>query len=139
MKVLLTGATGLIGGEIAGRLVGLGHEVVAVSRRRGAPRLLGTQAVRLDFGSAVPTDWLGRLADVDAVVNCVGVLQGERRDSPEAAHARGPAVLFAACEAAGVRRVIHFSASASTAARGPRSRRARRRGTRTCRHAISTG
>jgi uncharacterized protein YbjT (DUF2867 family) len=110
MKVLLTGANGLIGGEIAGRLVGLGHEVVAVSRRRQALRSLGTQTVCLDFRSAVLTDWLGYLADVDAVINCVGVLQGHGTDSTEAAHARGPAVLFEACEAAGVRRVIHFSA-----------------------------
>ena len=110
MKVLLTGATGLIGGEIAGRLVGLGHEVVAVSRRREGRRLLGTQTVCLDFRGAVLADWLGHLADIDAVVNCVGVLQGNFTDSPEAAHAHGPAVLFEACEAAGVRRVIHFSA-----------------------------
>lgn len=110
MKVLLTGASGLIGGEIAGRLVGLGHEVVAVSRRRGEQRFLAAQTVCLDFRSAALTDWLGHLADVDAVVNCVGVLQGNGSDSPEAAHARGPAVLFEACEAAGVRRVIHFSA-----------------------------
>ena len=76
MKVLLTGATGLIGGEIAGRLIGLGHEVVAVSRRREGRRLLGTQTVCLDFRGAVLADWLGHLADIDAVVNCVGVLQG---------------------------------------------------------------
>ena len=44
------------------------------------------------------------------MVNCVGVLQGNGSDSPEAAHARGPAVLFEACEVADVRRVIHFSA-----------------------------
>ena len=110
MKVLLTGATGLIGGEIAGRLVGLGHEVVAVSRRREGRRLLGTETISLDFRSAILADWLGYLADVDAVVNCVGVLQGNGSDSTEAAHALGPAVLFEACEAAGVRRVIHFSA-----------------------------
>jgi uncharacterized protein YbjT (DUF2867 family) len=105
MKVLVTGATGLIGGEIAGRLLGLGHEVVAISRRRGP----GNPAP-LDFRSAVLADWLGLLAGVDAVVNCVGVLQRAGTDSPEAAHARGPALLFEACEAAGVRRVIHFSA-----------------------------
>ena len=82
MKVLLTGATGLIGGEIAGRLVGLGHEVVAVARRREARYLLGTQTVCLDFKGAVLADWLGHLADIDAVVNCVGVLQGNSTDSP---------------------------------------------------------
>ena len=74
MKVLLTGATGLIGGEITGRLIGLGHEVVAVSRRREGRRLLGTQTVYLDFRGAVLADWLGHLADIDAVVNCVGAL-----------------------------------------------------------------
>jgi uncharacterized protein YbjT (DUF2867 family) len=110
MKVLLTGAAGLIGGAIASRLVGLGYEVVAVSRRREARCLVATETISLDFRSAVPADWLGYLADVDAVINCVGVLQGTGSDSPEAAHALGPAVLFEACEAVGVRRVIHFSA-----------------------------
>jgi uncharacterized protein YbjT (DUF2867 family) len=83
MKVLLTGATGLIGAEIAGRLVGLGHEVVAVSRRRVTQRQLGTRTVCLDFGSAVLNDGLGHLAGVDAVVNCVGVLQDSARTHPK--------------------------------------------------------
>ena len=38
MRVVLTGATGLIGGEIAGRLVGLGHEVLAEVSRETRPR-----------------------------------------------------------------------------------------------------
>jgi uncharacterized protein YbjT (DUF2867 family) len=89
-------------GEIAGRLVGLDHEVVAVFRRCETQRLLGTQSVGLAFRSATP--------DVDAATNCVGVLQGNGSDSLDAPHARGPAVLLGPCEAAGVRRVIHFSA-----------------------------
>jgi uncharacterized protein YbjT (DUF2867 family) len=44
------------------------------------------------------------------VVNCAGVLQDSARDSTGAAHRDGPAALFAACEAAKVKRVIHFSA-----------------------------
>jgi nucleoside-diphosphate-sugar epimerase len=81
-----------------------------VSRGRGTHRLLGMHAVGLDFRSATLVDWLVYLADVDAVIDCVGVLQGNGSGSPEASHARGPAVLFDACEAVGVRRVIHFSA-----------------------------
>jgi uncharacterized protein YbjT (DUF2867 family) len=44
------------------------------------------------------------------VVNAAGVLQNNRCDSTDAAHNRAPRALFAACESAGVRRVIHFSA-----------------------------
>jgi uncharacterized protein YbjT (DUF2867 family) len=110
MKVLVVGATGLIGGEIAGALVARGHRVVAVSRPGGTRHPMEADVVALDFATATTADWAGVLTDVDAVVNCVGVLQASGRDSPEAAHARGPEVLFAACEAAGVRRVIHFSA-----------------------------
>jgi uncharacterized protein YbjT (DUF2867 family) len=109
MKVLVAGATGLIGGEIAGRLLALGHGVTAVSRS-GSSRSMGGEAVALDYATATTADWLRHLAGVDAVINCVGVLQASGRDSPDAAHARGAEILFAACEAAGVRRVIHFSA-----------------------------
>jgi uncharacterized protein YbjT (DUF2867 family) len=43
-------------------------------------------------------------------VNCAGALQSGPGDSLSGVHEKGPAALFAACEAAGVRRVIHFSA-----------------------------
>jgi uncharacterized protein YbjT (DUF2867 family) len=44
------------------------------------------------------------------VVNCAGVLQDSPREDTEGVHASGAAALFAACEAYGVRRVVHFSA-----------------------------
>jgi uncharacterized protein YbjT (DUF2867 family) len=110
MRVLVTGAGGLIGGAVAGALAGRGHSVVAASRPGGARGPMGTDPVALDFATATAGDWTAALAGVDAVVNCVGVLQASTRDSPEAAHARGPEVLFAACEAAGVGRVVHLSA-----------------------------
>jgi uncharacterized protein YbjT (DUF2867 family) len=110
MKVLVTGASGLIGGEISGALLARGHAVVALARP-GARRLpMGAAPVLLDLAAATAADWGRLLAGVDAVVNCVGVLQASAADSPDAAHATGPARLFAACEAAGVRRVLHFSA-----------------------------
>jgi uncharacterized protein YbjT (DUF2867 family) len=54
--------------------------------------------------------WSPYLEGVDAVVNCAGVLGGSASDSTDAAHRKGPSTLFAACEQAGVKRVIHFSA-----------------------------
>jgi uncharacterized protein YbjT (DUF2867 family) len=57
-----------------------------------------------------PEHWQVHLRGVDAVVNCVGVLQQGPHDSPDAVHAAAPAALFKACEQAGIRKVIHFSA-----------------------------
>ena len=110
MRVLLTGASGLIGTAVAARLLTEGHEVVAVGRRAGAPRV-GLRWVALDMRDAGELGrWLPHLAGVDAVVNCAGVLQDSPIESTTAAHKTGPTALFAACERAGVRRVIHLSA-----------------------------
>jgi uncharacterized protein YbjT (DUF2867 family) len=67
--------------------------------------------ISLDIRSAnCPEDWVPHLKGIDAVVNCAGVLQDGGQDSTDAAHATGPAALFAACEQVGVRRIIHLSA-----------------------------
>jgi uncharacterized protein YbjT (DUF2867 family) len=110
LRVLLTGATGLIGTATLAKLLAEGHEVVALARHAGrsAP---GVRWVALDFRKAEhPEQWLPHLAGVDAVINCVGVLQDGARDSTHAAHTSGAAALFAACAKAGVRRLVHLSA-----------------------------
>jgi uncharacterized protein YbjT (DUF2867 family) len=67
--------------------------------------------VSLDIAGATrPEDWLACLADIDAVVNCAGVLQDSPADSTRGVHADGVAALFAACERGGIRRVVHLSA-----------------------------
>jgi len=113
MRVLLTGATGLIGSAVLARLQAEGHEVAAVTRRTGstAYRLSPARWIKLDIARATrPEDWRPHLQGVDAVVNCAGVLQDSGADSTAAVHRDGPAALFAACEDAGVRRVIQVSA-----------------------------
>jgi uncharacterized protein YbjT (DUF2867 family) len=57
-----------------------------------------------------PEDWLAAIGGADAIVNCAGVLQDGAEDSTAAVHITGPRALFAACERAGVRRVVHLSA-----------------------------
>src|SRR5690606_401978 len=47
---------------------------------------------------------------VDAVLNCAGVFQDSPRDSTGGVHVAGPAALYRACMAAGIRRVVHLSA-----------------------------
>lgn len=113
MRVLLAGANGFIGAHVAAALRAAGHTVVPASRRA----LPGGIAV--DFNRDTGADaWRPRLAGIDAVVNCVGILQDSGGQSSDAIHHLAPKALFAACVAAGVRRVIHVSAISADADAG---------------------
>jgi uncharacterized protein YbjT (DUF2867 family) len=109
--VLVVGATGLVGSALCARLVAEGFHVIGATHRRRRPSQPGIHRVRIDIAQMVdPERWLPLLANVDAVVNCAGVLQDGGADSVQAVHQTGPAALFAACERAGISRVIHLSA-----------------------------
>jgi uncharacterized protein YbjT (DUF2867 family) len=114
LRVLLIGASGLIGTAVLARLRAEGHEIVAVTRSGGSADRwqFASRWVAMNIARATkPEAWLPHLAGVDAVVNCAGVLQDSPRDSSTAGvHTHGIAALFAACERAGVRRIVHLSA-----------------------------
>lgn len=111
MKVLVTGASGLIGAALCARLAAERHELVRVLHRAGFAPVPEGPPVLLDMAKALrPQDWTPHLIGVDAVVNCAGVLQDSVRENTRDVHATGASALFAACEQAGVRKVIHFSA-----------------------------
>ena len=112
MRVLVVGATGLIGSAAAARLVSLGHTVIAVVRvnDRAARRLPTAETIVVDLQQATePEAWRPHLAGVDAVVNCAGLLQASH-GALRKVHGEAVGALFAACEATGVRRVVHVSA-----------------------------
>lgn len=112
MRILITGATGFVGGHIAHALLNQGHEVVAAVRRPEAiiPRP-GLSAIPADFArDFAPEDWLPRLAGVDAVVNCVGIIAEAGRNTFDALHTQAPVALFESCVRAGVRKVVQISA-----------------------------
>lgn len=113
MRVLITGATGFIGGALARALLAQGHELICAVR----------EPARLDLGpgpwSALQVDlqtmpgsawWQPHLQGVDAVVNAVGILREAPGRSFEALHARAPTELFMAAAAAGVKTVVQVSA-----------------------------
>lgn len=118
MRVLVAGAYGFIGAYIAARLLRDGHEVVGAGRdiAFASQRYPHLRWIAADFRTDQAEDWARRLRGFEAVVNCVGVLGDGGRDSTEAAHVAGADALFAGCEAAGVRRVIHISAVGASAA-----------------------
>ncbi len=69
------------------------------------------EAIAADFNRDVTLEaWRSRLAGVEAVINCAGVLHGGRGQNIEAIHATAPIALFDACAAAGIRRVVQVSA-----------------------------
>ncbi|PCK81717.1 SDR family oxidoreductase [Rhizobium sophoriradicis] len=111
MKILVIGATGLVGSAVCAGLATGGHNVISAVRPGKQPDGgLGTW-VEVDIAKAVePSDWLPHLEGIDAVVNCAGALQDGMRHNMTAVHAQGPRALFSACEQSGVRRIIHFSA-----------------------------
>jgi uncharacterized protein YbjT (DUF2867 family) len=113
MRILITGATGFIGRQIAGALIAAGHSLrCAVRDTRRARRMFPRQdVVACNFNRDVtPEVWRTRLEGIDAVVNCAGILQSRGRQKMAAIHDAAPKALFEACAGTGVGRVVHISA-----------------------------
>lgn len=113
MRVLVTGANGFIGAHVVSALAEAGYSVVrAVRRPRGRSfHSGGIRDVAVDLNTdTLPAAWMPRLAGMDAVVNCAGILKPRWSQDMAAIHVDAPAALFQACESSGVRRVVQVSA-----------------------------
>lgn len=113
MKVLILGATGLVGSRALRALRAAGCTVIGASRRHPADEHPDSW-IEIDFGRMTgEDDWLPVLAGVDVVVNCIGIIREEQAGDFDRLHRAAPIVLFAACERLGVRRVVQVSALGS--------------------------
>ena len=113
MRCLVTGAYGFIGREVAGALLSKGVTVIGAGRDLvfGRRILPGAEWIACDFNrDRRVADWLPRLEGIDAVVNCVGILQTTMRDDAQRIHGDATVALFEACAAARVPRIVHLSA-----------------------------
>lgn len=111
MKVLVIGATGMLGRAIVAALRDQGHRVVALSRS-GHPVPGAEQAVRLDVTRLDSwRDWARYLTGMEAVVNVAGTVQQTHWGArAQALDDLAPALLFGACSRRRIQRIIHVSA-----------------------------
>jgi UDP-glucose 4-epimerase len=105
MRIAITGFTGLVGGALARRLAGAGHELVRIGRGDASD-------VRFDLAAG----WRihgAALRGCDALVHAAGVTDEDFRD-PTAAFAKareGAAALIEAARAGGVARLAYVSSA----------------------------
>ncbi len=113
MRCLVTGGYGFIGSEVVAALRREGLTVIGCGRDLELTRRINPDIewIACDFNIDVTqAHWAPRLAGIDVLVNCVGILQGSLRDRPERIHTQATIALFEAAVAAGVRRIVHISA-----------------------------
>ncbi|MDH2917687.1 MAG: NAD(P)H-binding protein [Sideroxydans sp.] len=106
MKILICGASGFVGRHLTQALRDEGHNVVRAVRSPSE-----ANDIAVDFCHDTHADiWLPRLANIDVVINAVGVLRDSVKNPMSALLSHTPVALFAACEKSNVPRVIQVSA-----------------------------
>ena len=113
MKVLVTGATGFIGGHVVRRLLADGHVVRCLVRDRTRPasrRLadMGCELVEGDFSQ--PDSLAAAAAGMEAIIHLVGIIAETRTETFQKVHVESTRALLSAAKIQGVRRWLQMSA-----------------------------
>lgn len=118
-KICVIGGTGFIGGHLAEHLVRAGYSVTLPTRHRETDRIRDNllmlplvDVVEVDVHD--PATLAKLLAGHDAVINLVGILHGSEA-AFQRAHVTLVEKIVAACQAAGIERLLHMSALGASA------------------------
>jgi NADH dehydrogenase len=114
MKVLVTGATGFVGPEVANAIVDAGHEVRVLERKPGSWSKAGIRCQEAVQGDMTdPQSLRTAAAGRDVVVHLVAIRQG-RPEAFQQVMVEGTRSLIAAAKEAGVKRFVLMSALGTT-------------------------
>ena len=114
--ILLTGATGLVGGEIANQLAGKGLPFKALRRSSGKVNpILKTSPLWVDGDIMDPMSLKEALKDVDTVIHSAALISFYRREykTMHQVNVNGTANLINEAIAANVKKFIHISSVAA--------------------------
>jgi len=114
MKVLLTGATGFVGGHLTRELIAKGHSVVPLIRPGSEKQLPGKDdKITPVYGDILkPETFRKALGECDAVIHLIGI----RREFPQRGityqklHIEATRNIVQIAEESGIRRYVHMSA-----------------------------
>jgi uncharacterized protein YbjT (DUF2867 family) len=118
-KVLVLGGTGFVGRHVCEKLTRQNIHVTVPTRRRSNAKHVQSLPMLdvLEVNIHDPVALATLVAGHDAVVNLIAILHGDEA-AYERAHVEFPQKLAAACQQAGVKRLVHVSALGA-AADGP--------------------
>ena len=123
MNILILGATGFIGTEVASRLAREGHRVTGLGRSigRAASRNPKIAWLSADLGTLSESQaWTPLLAGMDIVVNCAGALQDGLSDNLDKVQTKAQLAMHEAARQANIRLIVQISAETA----GPAGRTA---------------
>ena len=111
-SVCVLGGAGFVGSSIVGKLDAAGYQVKVLTRRREASKHLillpNVQVVECDVMNNQALKQA--LTGADAVINLIGILHENPKNTFEANHHQLPRRIAQICENLGIERLIHMSA-----------------------------